>query len=216
MIGEINDLQFGSKVGRKAGDVAYWTGSEIKTIDYKLFSKRLGTPIGVVVIPKGFTPDEKARIVSLYGCDENGNKVNSNVNMIWGPKGVDTSLINYTKVPTTDNNGSTSTGSSTYGFLPSDKFPYDVSYVDPKAKYRGNTPMIPSPYLGNNPNSEYNKILENNNSLSDFDGLQNSQTLVSLGSDYMAANACWKYKDGYSNLQWYLPAAGELGYNATI
>jgi hypothetical protein len=36
--------------------------------------------------------------------------------------------------------------------------------------------------------------------------------LVGLGADYVAANACWNYKDGASNLQWYLPSMGELGY----
>jgi hypothetical protein len=36
--------------------------------------------------------------------------------------------------------------------------------------------------------------------------------LVGLGEDYVVANAAWKYKDGVSNLQWYFPAMGELGY----
>ena len=204
--------RFNPKIGEKAGDVAYWTGSEIKTIDYKLFSKRLGTPIGVVVVPKGFAPDDKARIVSLYGCDENGNKVNSDIGMTWGLYGVDTILKNYTVFPTTDNNGSTTTGSNTSGYLPSDKLTGVTSYVDPQAKYKDGATMIPSPYLGEEPNPEYYKMLEGNNLLSDFNGLNNTQTLVSLGSDYTAANAAWKYKDGYSNLQWYLPGMAELGY----
>jgi hypothetical protein len=37
--------------------------------------------------------------------------------------------------------------------------------------------------------------------------------LVNLDSTvYHAANAAWCYKDGVSNLQWYLPAIGELTY----
>ena len=51
------------------------------------------------------------------------------------------------------------------------------------------------------------------NALSDFNGLSNTEVLVGLGSDYEAANAAWKYKDAAnSTVQWYLPAAGELGF----
>ena len=74
--------------------------------------------------------------------------------------------------------------------------------------------MIPSPYLGNDYilNPEYCKGLSGNNVLSDFDGLNNTQALVGLGSDYVAANAAWNYKDMTSDVQWYLPAMGELGF----
>ena len=173
----------------------------------------MGQAIGVVVVPEGFAPDGKARICSLYGVDTNGNKVSSNVGMQWGPKGTDTSLMDYFVVPTTDNLGSTSIGSNNKGYLPSDKFTSSTSYVDPKAKYNGETPYCPSPYLGDKPNPEYYKEISGyNNALSDFNGLSNTQTLIDLGTDYQAANACWKYKDGSSNIQWYLPAMGELGY----
>lgn len=66
--------------------------------------------------------------------------------------------------------------------------------------------------MGNEPNPEYYKTIEGDNALSDFNGLSNTETLVKLGSGYTAANAAWKYKDGLSNLQWYLPGMGELGY----
>ena len=198
-------------------DVAYWDGSNVKTVSKDKWSATLGTPVGVVVIPKGMLPDGKARIISLYGTDDNGNKVSSNEWFPWEyfSDDVDTSLTNYTKVPTTDNAGSTSNGSDSYGFLPSDKFTYETSYVDPKAKYNSDYNLIPSPYLGNDKtlNPEYCKTISNyQNALSDFNGLLNTQTLVGLGSNYQAANACWKYKDGASNLQWYLPAMGELGF----
>lgn len=123
-------------------------------------------------------------------------------------------------MPTTDNAGSTSNGSSNYGYLPSDMFTGATSYVDSGTKYAGNsiTTMIPSPYLTvdgkNEPNpAYYQEISGYNNALSDFSGLQNTQTLVGLGTDYTAANACWNYKDSAnSGVQWYLPACGELGY----
>ena len=196
-----------------AGDVAYWDGSSVKTTPYSKWNTSLGTPVGVVVVPTGFAPDGRARIISLLNVDASGNGSALYRGMTWGTYGTDTELTNYTKVPTTDNNGSTSTGSNIYGNFPSDKFTGATSFVDPKAKYYGSTPMTPSPYLGDGPNPEYNKEISGyNNALSDFNGLSNTQTLVGLGVDYVAANAAWKYKDGASNLQWYLPAMGELGY----
>jgi hypothetical protein len=155
------------------------------------------------------------RIIGLKPVKTSGKPSSSHVGMEWEASGnyVDTSLTNYLKAPTTDNAGSTSTGiNDYYGFLPSDMFTGATSFVDPKAKYYGNTPYIPSPYLGDAPNPEYYKTLNGNNALSDFNGLSNTQTLVGLGSDYVAANAAYKYSDGSSNLQWYLPAMGELGY----
>lgn len=202
-----------------AGDIVYYKESSLKTVKYTDWKTELGTPVGVVVIPEGFAPDGKARMVALSGVTSGGTASNSNKYMIWGPTSTDTTLTNYTKVPTTDNAGSTNTGSADYAYLPSDKFTGPVSYVDPKSKYYGSpyTQMIPSPYLtvdGKNEfNPEYYKAISGNNALSDFSGKANTQTLVGLGTGYTAANACWKYKDAAnSGTQWYLPAMGELGY----
>ena len=199
-----------------AGDVAYWDGSSVKTTPHSKWNPSLGTPIGVVVVPEGFAPDGKPRIVSLLYVDASGNTSTSYKSMKWGNVKVDTSLTNFTKVPTTDNNGSTSTGSKGDGYLPSDNFTGATSFVDPNAKYNETSNLIPSPYLDETPNPEYYKeILSsdiNVNALSDFNGLSNTETLIGLGADYVAANAAYKYNDGASNLQWYLPAMGELGY----
>ena len=194
-----------------AGDVAYWDGSKVKTTPLSSWNTSLGTPVGVVVVPEGFAPDGKVRIIGLKPVDSNGNQSSSHISMVWGATG-DTSLTNFTKVPTTDNAGSTSSGSNGYGYLPSDSFTGATSFVDPKAKYKGSTPYAVSPYLGDVPNPEYYKTISGNNALSDFNGLSNTQTLVGLGTGYTAANAAYKYNDGTSNLQWYLPAMGELGY----
>ena len=196
-----------------AGDVAYWNGSSVKTTPHSKWNPSLGTPIGVVVVPEGFAPDGKPRIVSLLYVDASGNTSTSYEGMRWSNVSVDTSLTNFTKVPTTDNAGSTSSGSNSYGYLPSDNFTGATSFVDPKAKYKTTSSLIPSPYLGDVPNPEYNKEISGyNNVLSDFNGLSNTETLIGLGEDYVAANAAYKYNDGASNLQWYLPAMGELGY----
>lgn len=196
----------------KVGDVAYWDGSKVETTPLSSWDASLGAAVGVVVVPTGFAPDGKIRIIGLKSVDANGNQSSSHVNMTWGVNGTDTSLTNYTKVPTTDNAGSTSSGSNDYGFLPSDNFTGSTSFVDYKAKYYIDSYLIPSPYLGDIPNPEYYKTISGNNALSDFNGLSNTETLVGLGSDYVAANAAWKYNDNASPLQWYLPGMGELGY----
>jgi hypothetical protein len=203
-------------------DVAYWDGSAVKTCSYNNYNTSLGTAIGVVVIPEGFAPDGKARIVGLKPMDSFGMTNSYKISLYWDASGnyVDTSLTNYTKVPTTDNVSSNSTGSASIsnsttgnGCLPSDKFTGIQSYVDAISKYSVTSYLIPSPYSGDTYNPEYYKTISGNNALSDFNGLSNTQALVSLGSNYQAANYCWDYNDGSgSNIQWYLPAMGELGY----
>ena len=188
-------------------DIAYWDGSEVKTTPYSKWNSSLGTPVGVVVIPSGFAPDGYPRIIGLNPVDKSGNT------MKWGGEGTDTNLTNFTKVTDTINsNFDIICNRNDYGYLPSDKFTGATSYVDSKAKYNGNTPYIPSPYLNDRPNPEYYKEISGGNALSDFNGLSNTKVLVKLGSDYTAANAAYKYNDGVSNLQWYLPAMGELGF----
>ena len=196
-----------------AGDIAYWDGTNVQTISKNSWNTSLGTPIGVVVIPSNFLPDGKARILSLNAVDSSGNAATSHSNITWGIAGPDTTLTNYTKVPITNNTGSVSSSSNSYGYLPSDNFTGDTSFVDGSAKYNiTGTNKIPSPYNGNEFNNDYSKEISGNNVLSNFNGLNNTQVLVGLGSDYVAANAAYNYTDGVSNTQWYLPSAGELGF----
>ena len=200
------------------GDIAYWDGSAVCTVTQSEWNTSLGTPVGVVVIPEGMLPDGKARMVGLKYATSAGTSSDSTVSLTWGGYSIDTVLTNYTRVPTTDNAGSTSTGADTTGYLPSDNFTGATSFVDSTAKYYTQASnLIPSPYLGNNRtfNPEYSEAISGyNNALSDFDGLGNTQTLVGLGTGYTAANACWNYDGGVSGtgVQWYLPAAGELGF----
>ena len=199
-----------------AGDIVYKSNGKLNTINYEEWNSSLGTPVGVVVVPSGFAPDGKARMLSLQWASSSSTSSTSASGMTWGVYGTDTTLTNHTMVPTTDNAGSTTTGSNSYGYLPSDKFTGPTSYVDSTAKYNGATVynMIPSPYLGDKPNpAYYAKISGYNNALSDFDGKGNTDVLVALGADYVAANAARNYKAaGAEEIEWYLPAAGELGY----
>lgn len=196
------------------GDIAYWSGSKVKTVSQENWDTSLGTPVGVVVVPTGFAPDGKARMLSLNWASSSSTSSTSLSGMKWSNVNADTTLTNYNRVTTTDNAGSATTGSDITGYLPSDKFSGDTSYVDSTAKYYGNTPYIPSPYLGDKPNPAYYEPISGyNNALSDFDGKGNTDVLVGLGADYVAANAARNYKAaGAEEIEWYLPAAGEFGY----
>jgi hypothetical protein len=194
-------------------DVVYYKNSILKTISIDSWNNSLGTPIGIVVIPEGFLPDGRARMVSLKCVNSYGNILTSHIAMKWSNTSTDISLKNYNKNPITDNISSMSTSTANGGYLPSDKFTGTQSFVDSNAKYNGSSSLIPSPYLNNRTfNYDYSESSGYNNILSDFNGLSNTQTLVGLGSNYVAANAAWKYSDGVSDTQWYLPAMGELGF----
>lgn len=216
IVKERTDRQKEVKQPAMYGDIVYWDGSKVTYITKDKWNADLGTPLGVIVVPTNFAPDGKARFIALNAVDESSNTSTSEIIMAWGSYDTDTSLTNFTMVPATDNSGSTSAGSSDSGYLPSDKFTVNQSFVDAKAKYNQTSYLTPSPYLTvdgkDTPNPEYYKEISGNNAFSDFSGLSNTETLVGLGSDYVAANAAWNYSDSLSNVQYYLPAMGELGY----
>lgn len=191
-----------------AGNIVYKSNSKLNTINYEEWNSSLGTPVGVVVVPPGFAPDGKTRILSLNWASASTMK--------WSNTEVDTSIVNNNRVPITDNAGSTTTGSNSYGYLPSDKFTGVISYVDSTAKYHSTsyTPFIPSPYLEDKPNPVYYAAISGyNNVLADFDGKGNTDVLVGLGTGYTAANAARNYKAaGAEEIEWYLPSTGELGF----
>lgn len=187
-------------------DVAYWDGTKVRTCALDSYDESLGTAVGVVVIPSNFLPDGKARMIALK---------QSNASMFWGIYGEDVlDLVNYNRLPITDNTGSTATDSNSTGYLPSDRLTGSQSFVDPIAKYGATSNLIPSPYLSDGTlNPEYMKTIDGyNNALSDFDGKGNTDIIIGLGSKYAAANHAKDYTiDGASGIDWYLPAAGELG-----
>lgn len=190
----------------KAGDVVYYANGTLNVTPLASYDSSMGTAVGVIVIPEGILPDGKARFVALQDATSS---------VAWSPKGTDTSLTNYTKVPTTDNAGTTTTGSNTTGYLPSDNtyFTGATSYVDPKTKYASKTPYIPSPYLEDGSlNPAYCEILSGGNALSDFNGKSNTDALVALGTAYTAVNAAKNYSIDGIDIDWYLPSAGELGF----
>lgn len=199
------------------GDIAYKASDgSIKVIAPDAWSSALGTPIGVVVIPSGFAPDNgKARIISLYWGSLSSTSATTATGIYWARASSDmTTLTNYNRIPTTNNADSTATGSNASGYLPSDKFDSATSYVDSTAKYYGSTPYIPSPYLGDKPNPAYYAPISGyNNAFADFGGKNNTDVLAVPGTVFDAAVAARKYKAaGAEEVEWYLPSMGELGY----
>ena len=198
----------------EVGDIIYKANNRLNKVHPDNWVESLGIPVGVVVIPSGFAPDGKARMLSLNWASSSSTSSTSVSSMKWSTSPTNTSLTKHNRVPTTDNAGSTTTGSNGNGYLPSDKFTGATSYVDSTAKYNSTSNMIPSPYLGDKPNpAYYAEISGYNNALADFDGKGNTDVLVALGSDYIAANAARTYKAaGAEEIEWYLPSMGELGY----
>ena len=221
-IEETREVKYQNITPPALGDVAYYDGTPvIKYISIDKWNTSLGNPIGVVVIPGKMLPDQRARIVSLFSVDNNGNKSTN----LAAPKmsidayaDIELDAIKYGAVPITDNTTSESKSySPVYGTLPTDKTSTIVSVVDPYAYYDSsdNGRYAPSPYKGNNYtlNKDYCKVITDesgnriNNALSDFNGLSNTKNC-----NRTPFEAAWNYNDGYSNKQWYLPSAGEIGF----
>ena len=196
------------------GDVAYKTANgRIMVVNPDEWDASLGTPIGVVAVPSGFAPNNgKARIISLNWADANGASTATASMITWSEVSSESSLPNFTAVPTTDNASAALSGSNMKGYLPSDKFTGTASYVDPVAAYYDTSIMIPSPYLGDIPNPAYYAEISGGNALADFDGKGNT-TVLAAESNGVPPVAMSKYKAvGAEEIEWYLPAAGELGY----
>ena len=68
----------------KAGDIAYWDGSKVNITSVDEWSSSLGTPVGIVVIPKGFAPDGKTRIISLKWASTTNTYSDSAESISWG------------------------------------------------------------------------------------------------------------------------------------
>jgi hypothetical protein len=134
------------------GDVAYWDGSSVKTISLNEYDSSLGESIGVVVIPEGFLPDGRARIISKQAMDSSG-AANYEGYMPFGNLSgtdLDTSYFR-TVIPYVDTESGEHQGFvARDALLPSDKF-NDLEYVpDPKVYHYYSSRNIskgPSPYF---------------------------------------------------------------------
>ena len=207
----------------EVGSIAYVdSSSNLKYCSPDEWESSLGTPVGVVAIPANFLPDSpEMRLIAIYGVNSAGFRVEiSETNMKW-------SSANKYDIPEIDNyhNGgpcldvasNTITGADG-NYLCSDKYNTQLNPYD--NKYGWNTTgktIAPSPYKED---GSFNEQIKDNtyfpfdgklNPFTDFNGKENTDILVGLGTAFTAANAARKYK-AYAGdtLEWYLPSAGEL------
>lgn len=197
-------------------------------------------PIGVVVVPgsHGHYEGGKCAIMSLnhMNCDtpkQGGLKQR----MYWGEL-IDLPMPNLNVVPYTGkdgNGGNTVIGWQIDSCLPSDHndFTAIINPYDSKTNYKYYFGYYsPSPYNNDGTfNSNYSLITQPSstaNCLSDFNGYGNTKLIITQRgnkdysswkptynnlSDYPAASCCDMYSTaGTKQGDWYLPAAGELGY----
>ena len=200
------------------------SNGKLKATSKDKWNSSLGTPVAVVVIPASHTVDGKCRGMSLCNMSYktpqtgtlgtgNSNAETNGTNLMWGVNGTDVpGLTNYTTVKTTS-------GTNSYGYLPSDLF--DGGY------YSGATDAqkcVPPYAADGSQNPEY---ITAGQALADMNGSGNTAALVELvpssaktggafenvQANYPAAFACHLFSTrGTSQGDWYLPAIGELGY----
>jgi hypothetical protein len=121
-----------------------------------------------------------------------------NLSMQWGGYGTDASLSNYT----------TSDGSNGSIYVQ-----YQANSSATTLSYR-TTPNIAYPYT--DLTAIENSVISAG-SLSDYNGVGNTNILNASPSTYIAAAACKKFNTiGTSAGDWYLPAADELAYLPSI
>lgn len=197
------------------------------------------TPISIVVIPISHNVygTGEAGIISLKPMSTSTPNIGGDTTqgMYWGPITDDIwELPNLTHVPRCgDKNAPTAelTGETSQSNLPSSAYNGNICPNDENSRYHENIYFpAPSPYLtdGSRNPSYYQTTSPSSkeNCLADFDGRLNSNILLktrgikdysswkpSTQYDYPAASCCDMYQtEGTSLGDWYLPAAGELGY----
>ena len=195
-------------------------------------------PIGVVVVP-GYHDvygDGSCGVMSLkpMNCDTPSTGGVSEQGMCWGIHGNNIpGLRDLDQVPVGNTSNGIPTGSSSsYGYLPSDKFGSMRCAHDTDAYYDNFSYSIPSPYLtdGSRNPGYYQTTSPSslNNALADFDGIGNTAKIITqrgtkdydswkpnatAEADYPATSCCDIFHtEGTQQGDWYLPACGELGY----
>lgn len=195
--------------------------------------------IGIVGIESKNTSDGTVRILSLDYMDYNnpttGNS-GTGVYMYWGASGDITGLSNKTQVPCMSTSSDNALTESVQRAVGNSRIPTDYFNVEESAvegyKYTTITDGLyhPSIYLEDgriNPDAiatigvipGTSTEFTINNASADFDGLNNTSKIMSLCTvdtptntydtgNYPAAQCCNLYNKG--DLQWYLPASGEL------
>lgn len=211
--------------------------SEINTTDYPI--ERF-TPIGIVVIPSSHTDNGRPKIVSLDNMDNTNpdNGTNQDRLIRWGFENENIpNLVYRNQLPClselTENGVLNYT--SSYVYLPMDFSGFYENPLNSNEGFYDNTPSMCSPYKEDGTKElRYFDTSNSNNALSDFDGKDNTEKVISYvnskSTDWQTANeiedfgeyclapfkCCWRYHtEGTNQGEWYVPSANELGYLIT-
>ena len=228
-----------------AGDLCFYDKQNSKVIivsgkDWSIetYPADRYTPIGVVVVPgtHNVYGDGSCGVMSLkpMNCDTPSTGSTSDQYICWGVDGTNISgLPDLGQVPTGNTSNGIPTGqTSSYAYLPSDKFSKTQCAHDTDVYYNVSNTPIPSPYLtdgSRNPGYyQTTSPSSSKNALADFDGIGNTEKIITqrgikdydswtpgrtTDDDYPAASCCDMFHtEGTSQGDWYLPACGELGY----
>lgn len=183
------------------------------------WDSNIGYAIGIMIVPPSVLPDGKARIMALNYVDSAGTETTNPQLLKWSLLGNSAeTLPYYNQIPIVKPLKNEITKWLNLKFnnynacLPQEGF---LEILNPLYRRTGwryitNDNTAPSPFSGTVLNPVY-AIEENNNALSDFDGLGNTRILCQSADTYVAANAAHLYHDyNDGGLEWYLPAFGEL------
>ena len=222
---------------KETGKASYKYNEPIRLGDYLHVSGRVDAipgndVIGVCIIPELMLPDGKARFMSIKAMSHSTTETGSTTNetMKWAHDGTNPGnyLTKRTKVPIDGTSSGSISSNNTWGRLAMDRTDSGASNQtianpqDPGTKYyQGTTNRIPSPYAPDgsfNTNFHYTSGTASDWALTDYRGdLNTAYVLFSEdpGADIAQAfYACGGFKPGYRDLEWYLPAIGELAFVA--
>lgn len=124
----VQELQNDQKDYAEVGDIVYVANGEKKWVNADEWNDSLGTPIGVVVVPKSHCKNgENGIMISLANMSletpEQGtlsNDDNEAGYIHWGNPNADLAMPNYNQVPIVDPEDGTSTGLDGRGYMQTD------------------------------------------------------------------------------------------------
>jgi hypothetical protein len=220
---------------KETGATSYKYNEPIKVGDFlhktgHIDTKASDDVIGVCAVPELMLPDGKARFVSIKSMSKTTWETGSTTNetMMWDSDSGE-HFTKRTKVPIDGTSSGSISSNSSLGKLAMDRTDSDAvsnltiaNTQDPGTKYYKDTTLrIPSPYAldgSMNKNYLYTDGNDDDWALLNYRGDINTNYLVfsdDPGDEISSAfYACSRFKPGYRDNEWYLPAIGELGFLA--
>ena len=109
--------RIGTIVLSKNNELSYCHYKNYNASDWASYKKE-----GIIVIPKEHMSDGRDRMIPLSGVTSTAGTAGSYTTMQWGPTGSTALSKQYTRVPSWTNEPGGTVGSTSWGYVPSDKF----------------------------------------------------------------------------------------------